>query len=100
MVLHDELESPLGRIKIKSGGGKGAGGHNGLKSLLAERDLGLGGGFWRIGVGIGRCESREREDVARYVMRRMSEGERRAVEAAAGEVIGALLEIGEGGEEG
>lgn len=90
MLLHDELESPLGRVKIKKGSGLSAKGHNGLKSVTAERDL---AGCVRIGVGIGRCESREPEEVARYVLRRMTEGEKDAVEDAAGEVMGALWAI-------
>lgn len=93
MVLHDELESPLGRVKIKQGAGMSAKGHNGLKSVAAEREL---VGCVRIGVGIGRCESREPEDVARYVLRKMTQGERSAVEYAAGEVMGALWAIAEG----
>lgn len=99
VVLHDELESPLGRVKIKQGSGMSAKGHNGLKSVAAEREL---AGCVRIGVGIGRCASREPEDVARYVLRRMTEGERDAVEDAVGEVIGALWAIadGEGGRTG
>lgn len=99
VILHDELESPLGRVKIKSGSGTSARGHNGLKSIAAERDL---AGCVRIGVGIGRCESREKEDVARYVMRKMTARERETVERAAGEVMGALWTIaeGEGGKTG
>ena len=41
-------------------------GHNGLRSISSE----LGGikGFTRIGIGIGRPESREPNDVANYVL--------------------------------
>lgn len=97
VVLHDELESPLGRVKVKTGAKTSAGGHNGLKSIAKERDL---AGCVRIGVGIGRCESRESEDVARYVMRRMTGTEKSAVETAAREVMAALWAIaqGEGGK--
>ena len=97
MVLHDELESPLGRVKIKQGTGMSARGHNGLKSVAAERELAR---CVRIGVGIGRCESREPDDVARYVLRMMTEGERDAVENAAPEVIGALWAIADGEGQG
>ena len=31
LVLHDELDIPFGKIRIKSGGGNA--GHNGLKSI-------------------------------------------------------------------
>lgn len=93
VVLHDDLESPLGRVKIKPGTGASAQGHNGLRSVAAERDL---AGFVRIGVGIGRCQSREPGEVAKFVLRKMTEKEKDAVEDAAGETIEALWAIAEG----
>ncbi len=49
LVLHDELDLPLGRIQLKEGGGSG--GHNGLKSVT-ER---LGSpNYKRLRLGIGR----------------------------------------------
>ena len=67
VVVHDELESPLGKIRVRHGGS--AKGHNGLKSV--NRSLG-GPNYARIGIGIGRPESRESKDVATYVLRKMS----------------------------
>ncbi len=49
IVVHDELDVPFGRIKLAAGGG--AGGHNGIRSIIA--DLG-DPGFARVRVGIGR----------------------------------------------
>lgn len=49
VVIHDDLDVPFGKVKLKSGGGHG--GHNGLRSLVAE--LGTPD-FIRIRVGIGR----------------------------------------------
>jgi peptidyl-tRNA hydrolase, PTH1 family len=49
IVVHDELDVPFGRLKLGAGGGHG--GHNGLRSLIA--DLG-DPGFARVRVGIGR----------------------------------------------
>jgi PTH1 family peptidyl-tRNA hydrolase len=49
VAVHDELDLPLGAVRLKRGGG--AGGHNGLRSLaefLGSPD------FLRIRVGIGR----------------------------------------------
>ena len=49
LVVHDELDLPLGSIKLKRGGGEA--GHNGLKSVSAElgtRD------YVRLRVGVGR----------------------------------------------
>ncbi len=49
LVVHDELELPLGTVSFKFSGGLG--GHNGLRSLKAR--LGTAD-FWRLRVGIGR----------------------------------------------
>ncbi len=51
IVIHDEVDLPFGRIRIKNGGGFA--GHNGLRSI-GER---LGGqDFLRLRFGIGRPE--------------------------------------------
>jgi PTH1 family peptidyl-tRNA hydrolase len=61
LVLHDELDLPLGRMRAKRGGGNA--GHNGLKSLTQE----LGSpDFVRLRLGIGRPEPGR--DVAGYVL--------------------------------
>jgi PTH1 family peptidyl-tRNA hydrolase len=54
VVLHDELDLPLGTIRIKLGGGDN--GHNGVRSL--RRSLGTGD-FHRIRLGIGRPPGRQ-----------------------------------------
>jgi peptidyl-tRNA hydrolase, PTH1 family len=60
IVIHDDLDLPFGRVKLKKGGGHG--GHNGLRSLLSE----LGSGdFTRIRIGIDRPS---RGDVVDYVL--------------------------------
>ncbi|HEY6838144.1 MAG TPA: aminoacyl-tRNA hydrolase [Geobacteraceae bacterium] len=60
VVIHDDLDIPFGRIKLKEGGGHA--GHNGLRSLMQE----LGGGsFCRLRVGIGRPHH---GDAADYVL--------------------------------
>ena len=61
IVVHDDLDLPLGAIKIKTRGGPG--GHNGLRSVLSC--LGTEE-FSRVKVGIGRPP--ENEDVARFVL--------------------------------
>jgi len=49
LVLHDEIDLPLGTLRVKSGGGDG--GHNGVRSI-AE---GLGSvDFVRARLGVGR----------------------------------------------
>ena len=51
LVVHDDIDLPFGRIKIKEKGGHG--GHNGVRSLM---DAFGGGDFVRLRVGIGRSE--------------------------------------------
>jgi len=53
LVVHDELELPLGTISLKFSGGLG--GHNGLRSMKACFGT---ADFWRIRIGIGRPDSR------------------------------------------
>jgi PTH1 family peptidyl-tRNA hydrolase len=53
IVIHDELELPLGTISLKFSGGLG--GHNGLRSM---KDCFGSADFWRIRVGIGRPDFR------------------------------------------
>lgn len=48
-VVHDDLDLPPGKIRIKRGGGSG--GHNGIKSIIDK----IGNpNFVRVKVGIGR----------------------------------------------
>jgi len=61
MVVYDDMDLPLGRMRLRSSGS--AGGHNGIKSTIAE--LGTEN-FWRLKIGIGRPP--EGWDPARYVL--------------------------------
>ena len=47
IVLHDELDLPSGRIRVKTGGGTA--GHNGIRSIGAH----VGPDFTRVRIGIG-----------------------------------------------
>lgn len=49
VVVHDELDLPFGRVKVKEGGGHG--GHNGLRSIFQDSGMRE---FLRVRVGIGR----------------------------------------------
>jgi PTH1 family peptidyl-tRNA hydrolase len=92
VVLHDELEAQLGKVSVKQGSASPRG-HNGLKSCQGS----LGGQqWWRIGVGIGRPESREPDVVSKYVLRKMTNSEERTLDKAAVDVLGALRKIAEG----
>jgi len=57
LVIHDELDLPPGKIRMKTGGGPG--GHNGLKSLDAHLGSTVGKNYRRIRVGIGHPGRKE-----------------------------------------
>lgn len=59
-VIHDELDLPFGKLRVKRGGGHG--GHNGLKSIDAH----IGQDYWRIRYGIGHPG--DKDMVSPYVL--------------------------------
>ncbi len=61
ILIHDDLDLELGRLRIKQGGGHG--GHNGIKSVIEA--IGTPD-FVRIKIGIGRPAPRQ--DSADYVL--------------------------------
>jgi peptidyl-tRNA hydrolase, PTH1 family len=67
IVLHDELDLPLGKVRAKTGGGHA--GHNGLRSIEAH----VGPGFHRIRLGIGHPG--EKALVHHYVLDDFSKAE-------------------------
>jgi len=68
----DDVQLPLGRLRARSGGS--AGGHNGLKSVIAH----IGDGFARLRVGVGRGDPRR--DLADHVLARFDADEGPEVE--------------------
>ena len=73
VVLHDDLDIPLGTIRLKDGGGDG--GHKGLISIV--RELGRAD-FLRLRLGIG-ADTRPDDPVA-YVLGRFTDSELQDVE--------------------
>ena len=72
LVVHDELDLPVGRIKLKTGGGHG--GHNGLRDITAQ----LGSGeFHRLRIGIGHPGHRDL--VHQYVLSKPSVHDRQQI---------------------
>lgn len=78
IVLHDELDLPLGTIKVKKGGGSA--GHNGIKDI----DRVIGKEYWRVRLGIKHPGLRE--SVTGHVLGRFSGDEWDAVEDMLGRV--------------
>ena len=65
LVIHDDIDLPLGRVKIVAGGG--AGGHKGISSIINH--LGTNK-FPRIKIGIGRPQ--DATPVVDYVLSRFT----------------------------
>jgi PTH1 family peptidyl-tRNA hydrolase len=72
LVVVDEVQLPLGRLRTRMRGS--AGGHNGLKSVIAH----LGPEFARLRIGVGRGDSRR--DLADHVLAKFDADEAPDVE--------------------
>ncbi len=90
VVVHDELDLPYGRLRVKYGGGDN--GHNGVRSVR----LAIGtGDFYRVRFGVGRPPGRM--DPAAYVLKPWSPAERRELDLnvdRAADAVEALLTEG------
>jgi peptidyl-tRNA hydrolase, PTH1 family len=86
VVVHDELDLPLGRVKIKQGGGLA--GHNGLRSIRAHLHT---DDFLRVRIGVDKPPSREQG--ASHVLRRLSKRERVELDIAVQEAADAVEAI-------
>jgi PTH1 family peptidyl-tRNA hydrolase len=89
LVAYDELDLPVGTVRLKRGGG--AGGHNGVRDTIAH----IGDDFWRLRVGIGHPGNKA--EVIDYVLRRAPTEEEEAIiecVAAAVEIMPLLLSTG------
>jgi peptidyl-tRNA hydrolase, PTH1 family len=72
LVIVDEAQLPLGRLRARASGS--AGGHNGLKSVIAH----LGSDFARLRLGVGRGD--QERDLADHVLARFDKVEAAEVE--------------------
>ena len=90
LVIVDEVQLETGRTRLRPEGS--AGGHNGLKSVIAS--LGTGQ-FPRLRIGIGRGDNRR--DLADHVLARFETDERIVIDEAIGRAADAAeMFIGEG----
>jgi PTH1 family peptidyl-tRNA hydrolase len=93
LVVHDDADLELGRIRIRSGGGTG--GHNGIRSLV---EVFGSDAFDRIKLGV-RGADREEAELADYVLSRFRSDEEPVVEELVGlaaEAIEVILSEGLG----
>jgi PTH1 family peptidyl-tRNA hydrolase len=90
VVIHDELDLPAGKLRIKTGGG--AGGHNGIKSIIAH----IGENFRRIRIGIGHPGTKDRERVINSVLGDFSKAEMQWVGPLLDIIVAEAPMLGEG----
>ena len=74
VVVHDELDLPVGRLKVKTGGGLA--GHKGLESIRAHV---RSEAFTRVRIGVGRPDMTPKG--GDYVLKRPGRVERAELEA-------------------
>ena len=92
IVFHDDLDLPLGKLRVKRGGSSG--GHNGLRSLDAH----LGADYLRVRLGIGHPI--DKDMVSTHVLSDFNSREKPSVENITSETshhLGFLLAGNEAG---
>ena len=67
LVIVDDVQLPLGKLRARARGS--AGGHNGLKSVIAH----LGDEFARLRIGVGRGDGQR--DLADHVLAKFDKSE-------------------------
>jgi PTH1 family peptidyl-tRNA hydrolase len=86
IIVHDELDLPIGTVRIKAGGGSA--GHKGITSVINE----LGSGdFVRIRIGIGKPE--KKSGTVSHVLSRFSKDESGLVRESVLRAADAVFEI-------
>jgi peptidyl-tRNA hydrolase, PTH1 family len=83
IVVHDELDLPVGRLKLKLGGGLA--GHNGLRSIKAHLHADE---FARVRIGVGKPPTAEQG--ADHVLRQPSKRDRADLDLAVVEAADAI----------
>jgi peptidyl-tRNA hydrolase, PTH1 family len=84
VVVHDDLDLPVGALRVKRGGGHG--GHNGLKDV--DRALGTRD-YLRVRIGIGRPPGRM--PGRDYVLRRFPPADREVIDVTLEDAADAAL---------
>ncbi len=92
VVVHDELDLPPGRLKVKVGGGLA--GNKGLKSIVAHLHT---DDFVRVRIGVGKPPGRQQG--ADHVLRRPGKAERTELDIVIAEAADAVeLIVSQGAE--
>jgi peptidyl-tRNA hydrolase, PTH1 family len=92
VVCHDDLDLPVGDLRLKRGGGHA--GHNGLKDV--DRALGTRD-YLRVRIGVGRPPGRM--PAKDFVLRRFQPADRETVDVVLAEVADAVVSLAADGLE-
>jgi len=92
IVVHDDMDLPVGRIRIRQGGSSG---HNGIKSIVQHTGSEE---FVRVRVGVGRPEAgddgrTDRHEVVSHVLGDFSKEEQAVIDKVVPAVSEALLTL-------
>ena len=88
LVVHDEIDLPYERLRLKLGGGHG--GHNGLRSMTEH----LGPDYLRLRCGVGKPEANgDRERVVGHVLGDFSKTEQKTLGVFVAEAASAVLAV-------
>ncbi len=79
LVAYDDLDLPVGTVRLKSGGG--AGGHNGVRDTITQ----IGEAFWRLRIGISHPGDKDR--VLDHVLSRASKEDEKELLAAVANAV-------------
>ena len=89
LVVYDDISLAPGNIRVRKNGS--AGGHNGIKSIIARCGT---QNFMRVKVGVG--EKPEGWDLADHVLGHFSDEDSRLVREAVDDAIGAIVMMSRG----
>ena len=90
VVIHDDLDLPVGKIRLRLGGSSG--GHKGVESIIAR--IGTPE-YYRVRVGIGRPETEEKaadmeNAVINFVLRDFTHDEKKVIDTIIPQVSEAI----------
>ena len=85
IVIHDDMDLPVGKVKAKIGGG--AGGHNGIKSIAAA----ISPNYNRIRIGVGHPQTGG-EAVVNHVLSRFGKADEDVIYNEI-EIVASLIEV-------
>ncbi len=86
VAIHDDLDLPLGKIRLKKGGSSG--GHQGINSIVKYMGS---NDFYRVRIGIGRPNGRK--DPADFVLEDFKKDEITEIEFAVQRAADAILDL-------